>query len=119
MECINNAYVAAARVYLKQNERTTIVIKCVLCNINGLFEWSSFIRHLAARHSIVGISPQEASLELDEEIRTEVELELQNLSNVCNDDDENDVYSDAESEENKTHVEKVDKQEDVLDSNEV
>lgn len=119
MECISNTYVEAARVYLKQNERTTIVIKCVLCNINGLFEWSSFIRHLAARHSIVGISPQESNLELDEEIRTEVELELQNLSNACNYEDENEVYSDAESDGIKKDVEEVDKQEDVPDSNEV
>lgn len=119
MECINNSYIEAARVYFKQNEQNTIAIKCVLCNTGGLLEWSSFLRHLSARHSIVGISPRGPNIELDDEIRTEVELELQNLSNGFNYEDENDVFSEAESEGNKTDVEDVDEQEDAPESNEV
>lgn len=122
MEYINNGYIEAARVYFKQTDHTTIVIKCVLCNIDGLLEWSSFLRHLSVRHSVFGKSHQERqNLQLDEEIQNEVELELQNLSKTFYDEDET-VNSDTEIEMDDTAIAgdvEIDAQEEVSDSNEV
>lgn len=123
MEYINKSYIEAARVFLKQTDHTTIVIKCVLCNIDGLLEWSSFLQHLAVRHSVFAKSSHGLNLELDEEIKNEVELELQNLSNNYYDEIET-VNSDAEIEINDCEItgdirNETDTQEEVSDSNEV
>lgn len=121
MEYINKSNIEAARVYFKQTGHTTILIKCLLCNIDGLLEWSSYLQHLAVRHSVFAKSPHGLNLELNEEIKNEVEQEFQNLSNTYYDENET-VNSDAEIEiyDITGDIRKeTDAQEEIYDSNEV
>lgn len=78
MTDVNKTYIEAAKVYLKLEERTTILIQCSLCSTGGLTNWSQFAKHLASFHSVIGTRLVNRHLEVDEEIQEEVEEELQN-----------------------------------------
>nr|XP_002049311.3 oocyte zinc finger protein XlCOF22 [Drosophila virilis] len=64
-------------------------------NTAGLIDWTLFLRHLTAEHT-VGPCLEKGSLELDEEIQAEVELELQNLSKIGSKDIDETTDSEAD-----------------------
>ncbi|XP_001360934.2 zinc finger protein 551 [Drosophila pseudoobscura] len=96
-----SSYVESARVYLKQDATSTIVIKCCLCSADAFIGagWDVFMNHLRRRHK------DASKLDCDEsEIHDEIELELADAEDnstsesqgVGNEEEQREVFTNVE-----------------------